>query len=148
MKQSFFQFIVVSAIAFVLHLVWENMQCSQFIHINSPPSQLAMIVASLGDVALTWLAFLGVAVVSRDLKWYSNENWATIQIICIQAEAVAISIFVEYFALQTNRWSYTDSNPLIPGLDISILPVLQLMILLPVTFILARFTIRKVFRQN
>ena len=67
-------------VAFALNYVWEIAQCRLFfIHGTLPPTQLAMLGATAGDVVLTGIAYLGVAAVSRRLMWplatWSFRTW-------------------------------------------------------------------------
>lgn len=57
--------------------------------------------------------------------------------------ALALSVSIELYALATHRWEYTKINPRIPGLGISVVPVLQLQLLIPVTFGLTRIGERR-----
>lgn len=46
-----------------------------------------------------------------------------------------ISIIVEWVGLDVlKRWTYTDSMPIIPILNIGLLPVLQMLLLPPIIF--------------
>ncbi len=132
----------VTASAFVLHYLWENIQCSWFfIHRAGNGGQMAMAVATLGDVAMTWMAHGLVAVVSRRWLWLL-EPWRWRQWAVLLGSALAMSIFVESWALATSRWAYTAINPPVPGTPISVLPVAQLLFLFPLTFRLSRKLIR------
>lgn len=132
----------VTGTAFVLNYLWENMQCPWFfIHRVGNAGQIAMVFATLGDVALTWMAQGLVAVVSRRWLWLLGpwhwRQWAT-----LLGAALALSVFVETWALATSRWAYTAINPRVPGTPLSVLPVSQLLFLLPLTFGLSRKLIR------
>ena len=128
----------VTGSAFVLNYLWENLQCPWFfVHRGGNPGQLAMVIATLGDVALTWLAQGMVAAVSRRWLWLLEpwhwQQWAT-----LLGAALALSVLVESWALSTSRWAYTAINPLLPGTQVSVLPVAQLLFLFPLAFWLSR----------
>ena len=134
--------LVLSGVAFSLHYLWENIQCSLFfVHAADNPGQIDMLIASLGDVALTWLVYVVEALVARRWLWllgrWGWRQWAT-----MLAMAVAMSVAFEWYALETNRWSYTDFTPHIPGTPISVIPVAQLLLLLPLSFGLTRWLLR------
>jgi hypothetical protein len=132
----------LSAIAFGLNFVWETVQCRPFfIHLHGKASPGATVVATLGDVVMTWFAQGVVAAVSRRWLW-SIDRWRWLQWTWLLAVALALSILVEYWALSTARWAYTDINPRIPGTTISALPVAQLVMLFPLTFGLTRLLLR------
>lgn len=134
--------VFVTGIAFGLNYLWETIQCSRFfIHLDGQVTPAAMIVATLGDVAMTWFAQGVVAAVSRRWLWLL-ERWRWPQWTLLLALALTLSLLVEYWALGTARWAYTDINPRIPGTAISALPVAQLVLLLPLTFGLTRLLLR------
>lgn len=123
---------MLGIISFILHFTWEWFQCGPFfIHRGTQASPISKVLASLRDVILTFLiivlaSFLGRF--DRSLK----ELKTTRGLILIEIIAFATAIAVEKFALATNCWSYTDFNPLLPLLDVSVLPILQLTLLTPV----------------
>jgi len=132
----------VTGIAFVLNYLWENIQCPLFfIHRGGNAGQIAMVVATLGDVAMTWMAHGLVAAVSRRWLWLL-EPWRWRQWAVLLGAALAMSGFVESWALATSRWAYTAINPRVPGTPISVLPVAQLVLLFPLTFWLSGKLIR------
>jgi hypothetical protein len=134
----------VTGSAFVLNYLWENMQCPWFfIHRGGNAGQIAMLIATLGDVALTWMAQGLVAAVSGRWLWLLGP-WRWPQWVTLLGAALALSVFVESWALATSRWAYTAINPRVPGTPISVLPVAQLLLLFPLTFWLSRKVIRYV----
>lgn len=134
--------LVVTTAAFLLHFAWEWLQCPLFfVHQQSPPTLLAMLVATLGDTALTWVAQLVMAFLSRRWLW-ALRPWSRSQTLSLVGIGVALGLVTEYWALATERWRYTEMNPLIPGTSISVLPVAQLAVLFPTTFLLTRRAIR------
>lgn len=132
----------VTGSAFVLHYLWENMQCPRFfIHSGGNAGQSAMVLATLGVVAMTWVAQGLVAAVSKRWLWllgpWRFRQWAMLLVV-----ALAISFLVESWALATSRWTYTAINPRVPGMSISALPVAQMLLLFPLTFGLSRKIVR------
>lgn len=126
----------LTAAAFVLHYAWEHLQCPLFVHREDDTVMwVAMVLATIGDVVLTWIVQVFVAAFSRRWIWprrASPASWILLFLL-----AVVIAVVVERYALATGRWSYAPTNPLIPGLGVSWLPVAQLVVLLPVSFLLA-----------
>jgi hypothetical protein len=138
----------VTGSAFVLHYLWENMQCPRFfIHTGGDAGQSAMVLASLGDVAMTWIAQGLVAVVSKRWLWVLGP-WRFRQWALLIVAALALSFLVESWALATSRWAYTVINPRVPGMSISALPVAQMVLLFPLTFGLSRKIVRLAWNSN
>jgi hypothetical protein len=128
---------IVFMFSFLFHLGWEWMQCQPyFIHAQSKPNLFSMIIATLGDVLLTFIIFGLSAVVSQNEKLRSDKFILKI-LILIELFSLVLSVAIERYALSKNRWIYTDANPIIPLLGVSILPVLQLMLLSPLIYILS-----------
>lgn len=124
-------------IAFALHLVWEYAQCIPFfVHGTLAPTHSAMILATLGDVVITWVAYSVVAAAHQNLYWFSTR-WRWTHWSLLIMTALVLSIAIEGYALKTDRWGYTESAPLLFG-HISLLPVLQLVLLFPATFLLLK----------
>ena len=132
----------ITGSAFVLNYLWENMQCPRFfIHRGGNAGQIAMVFATLGDVAMTWMAQGLVAAVSRRWLWLLGP-WHWRQWAVLLGAALALSVLVESWALSTSRLAYTAINPRVPGMPISALPVAQLLLLFPLTFGLSRKLVR------
>ncbi|MBI4475114.1 MAG: hypothetical protein HY646_20780 [Acidobacteria bacterium] len=96
-----------------------------------------MMLTTLGDVGMTWLAQLILAAFCKDWLW-AIKPWSARTWTIMEAAAIIMSVSVEAYALATGRWAYTPSNPRIPGTSVSVIPVLQLMLLFPITFALWR----------
>ena len=128
--------LALTVIAFVLHYAWEHLQCPLFVHRGDDTAMgIAMVLATLGDVVLTWIVQVSVAAFSRRWIWPRGADRASWALVFLMA--VVIAVIIERYALTTGRWSYAATNPQIPGLGVSWLPVAQLIILLPVSFLLA-----------
>jgi hypothetical protein len=133
--------LLVSVLAFVLHYAWEFIQCSLFIHLSNPATPVGMILPALGDVVLTWVAQLAVAAVSGRWLW-PKQRWPAWIWGTLILTALILSVSFEVFALSTDRWAYTDAQPIVPGTTIGLTPVLQLLLLFPLTFALAGWLLR------
>ena len=133
-----------STIAFVLHFAWELVQCSAFFrHVQNPANLEAMITAASGDVLMIWTVFLLMAAGYRSLTWF-NSQWNFRLIFSIVGFSLLLAVFVELWAVRTERWIYTENNPLLPFLGVSILPLMQMALINPVSMygskiFLARF---------
>jgi hypothetical protein len=96
-----------------------------------------MLMATAGDLVLTAAAYAGVAAVSRRWDW-GLQRWSWSVWVSLLVLATALSISVEMYALATGRWAYTALAPIVPIIGVSLIPVLQLVLLLPLSFALAR----------
>ncbi|OQW47471.1 MAG: hypothetical protein A4S09_15230 [Proteobacteria bacterium SG_bin7] len=123
---------------FVLHLVWEYAQCGPlFVHLNKAPTHLNMFLATGGDVIIFWTSYT-IGGLFKDsftwgLKFVSAANWFGFAII-----SALISASIEHVAIVKRMWVYKSLNPVIPGIDISILPVIQMASLNFITLLIIR----------
>ena len=89
-----------------------------------------MLRATLGDLMHTARAWLGTAFVSWNPRW-PQQRWTPSVWLSLLGLAPALSVTVELHALATDWWRYTARAPRLPG---SLLPVLQLALLFPLSF--------------
>ena len=130
--------VLLSLTAFGLHLAWEWWQCPRYyLHGSLPPTTGGMLQATLGDVGLTWVAQLSAAASTRRWWWFAG-TWGVRAWLALVGTALLLSVGIELHALATGRWSYTTIAPIVPGLSISALPVLQLLLLFPASFAVCR----------
>lgn len=131
------EFLLLALVSFPLHFAWENAQCSIFfIHGEQNPGIMSMVRATLGDVVMTWIDFGFVAALVGDRNWLSKpwkiSHWSASILM-----ALVMSIAMELYGMGQGHWQYTSAAPLIPGTSISLIPVLQLIILIPASFWIA-----------
>jgi hypothetical protein len=123
---------LLSLIAFAMHLVWEVVQCPiLFVHGTYDGTWKGMTVAALGDVGITWLIYVGVAAVSRRWRWekgvWRMRHWVTLLV-----TALMIGAAVEWRGLHSGAWQYNASMPIVPGIGIGVVPLVQMIVLTPV----------------
>lgn len=136
-KATWIFWLALTLVSFGLHFAWEYAQCEAFfVHVRAP-RMAPMLRATLGDLVLTGIAWLGTALVTWDRHW-SLQRWTPRVWLSLLAFAIALSIAVELHALAMDWWRYTERAPRLPGTSVSALPVLQLLLLFPLSFGLAR----------
>lgn len=142
MKVLIKNILVISIIGFILQYIWEYLQCGIFYTMpNKSPSTL-MISATLGDVAITILLYIIIALSSRRFSWITHK-WDLKEITIMILYSLFVSFYFESSALYTGRWSYARTMPLFFNTNIGLIPVLQLLILLPLTFFISRVLLKQ-----
>jgi hypothetical protein len=137
-RQNLRYWLTLLPLAFALNGAWEYLQCAEFfVHGTAPNSAAEMLLATLGDVALTVLTYAIVAAITRNASW-GIAAWTARVWISLLGLALILSASMEFAALTSGRWSYTPAAPLLPLTQLSIVPILQLVILLPLSLRLAR----------
>jgi hypothetical protein len=120
-----------------LNFAWELLQAPAYGSMGDTwlEGLLVCVRATLGD-GVIFLALFGVGWLLFGRHWFAPpriDRYAA-----ILGVAVAIQIAIEWVALTTGRWDYAPWHPRILGAGL--LPILQAVVLVPVTFIvLARW---------
>ena len=113
MKKWFLVFIL----SFSLNWLWENFHSNLYVHFQGGQITPAVLLyASLVDALIITAAI----ILFRRLPLADQKIWFLILAL------VAISIFIEWRALLTNRWAYNNLMPIIPWLKIGLTPTIQL----------------------
>lgn len=90
-------------------------------------------VAALGDGMLVLLIYGAGIAVAGGPGWYERPN--TLGYTVMLATGLTVGIVVEWIAVhRLGRWAYTERMPLIPALDVAVLPVAQMLTLPPLVF--------------
>ncbi len=123
-------------VAVALNFLWEMSQSALFAPMGGTTRAVwRCLVASLGDgVIIIAVGAIG-ALLFRRLDWFVRPGSGGYVFMAIFGAVVAASI--ERWALSTGRWAYAVGMPLIPALNVGLVPVLQMVILPPLIFALA-----------
>lgn len=122
--------------AFLLHFVWEMWQVpfyADMVNAGHWQALLQCTKASLGDGVITLLAYLLACIVSgRDWQGpFKNKiaGWSV-----FLGAGLLITIGLELFATKyLDRWQYSELMPIVPYLDVGLVPLTQWLVLPPFT---------------
>lgn len=146
-KQYLFFIFSFSIFGFIFNFVWEWIQCTPFfIHLGNIPTVSSMVFAASGDVALMLVVFVVVSILAGKLNWFLG-NFNSMTLFRIVSASVILAVLVELFALRTGRWTYTEKNPIIPVLGVSILPILQAILINLFSFFISKKIINAVIKS-
>jgi hypothetical protein len=126
MKKIFWIFVI----SFLLNLIWENLQ--SFLYLSYQGGKITELIlwrAALADA----LIITAICLPFIFIKILKHKSWLII------ISGILISIAIELFARYTGRWTYQNSMPIIPFLNIGLAPMLQLGLLGYLSFGLADF---------
>lgn len=136
---------LIALTAAVLHLIWENVHVSLYGGYENISALPITFYATLGDVAYTIAAVALVSFLKNTVSWLrALSMWDMLGLALI---GTWIALFVEYKALALGKWFYLDTMPMIPILDVGLTPVLQMMILLPLSVWIAGRCMRAIFER-
>jgi hypothetical protein len=133
---SFFAALCLAA--FGLNWPWEMAEMPGYAEMGGRPwgeTVLRCTVATLGDVAMTFAVYGIGALAAGRLRWGIAARWNVYATATLLGGACAVA--VEYYALASGRWSYTDRMPIVPLLGVGLWPLLQLALLVPLAIFLA-----------
>lgn len=111
---------LIFATAFILNVFWENVHSVLYISYKSAPiTEFILLRAALVDAVIITL----LALPFMQLEALGRRLWLVVPF------GVLISIVIELWALQMGRWVYDVSMPIVPFLNVGLLPTIQLGIL-------------------
>ncbi len=84
------------------------------------------------DVIITLLVFAFLRLIKKDLPQTISDFF------CLAIIGLIIAIAIEQNALLAGKWNYAPSMPIIPGLKVGLIPVIQMTVLLPLSFYLTQ----------
>ncbi|MDP3956266.1 MAG: hypothetical protein Q8Q18_03430 [bacterium] len=134
------QIIFLSLIAFVLHIVWENMQAPLFQGYTSFVAHFPMcVVGTVGDVGITLFVYFIIALLKNDFNWIATLNKNDIVVLALIGFFIAIGI--EWRALLFGMWAYGDAMPILPYFKVGLTPIIQMTLLLPFSIYLTKIIV-------
>lgn len=125
----------VFVVAVMVNYAWEMAQAALY----NPMGSLARglwrcFAASLGDGVLVVVIMVIGWLTFRRLNWFASPERTGYLLLLISGLAVGLT--VEWIGLGSGRWAY-GRMPLIPGLGVGVVPVVQMVVLPPVILRLA-----------
>ena len=123
--------VALVAVSFVLNLVWEYVHLPLYTGYEQLGSGLPLILwATSGDVLYTVLITAFVLLCSDKVGPWRPRQYAALGI-----GGLVVALLVEYKAMALHKWAYTTAMPTL--LDVGLSPMLQLMILVPLSVFIA-----------
>lgn len=125
-------FASIAVVSFVLHSIWEMSQMAAYKDLAGRPfleTAVRCTPATLGDVVITFWIYVIGALAAKTLSWGLRPRWNVYLTLALLGAVHAI--WIEQAATASGRWNYTNSMPILPGFDVGLWPVLQLVILTP-----------------
>ena len=127
----------LAVFALLLNFPWEVLQAPLFEGMAAAPHAAvigACLQATLGDAVIMLLSHASVAAVSRRRSWVLAP--ARREVAGFVAVGVAITAVIEWLATRghwSQTWTYSPAMPLISGIEIGLSPLLQWLIVPPIT---------------
>ena len=124
----------IFAVAVLVNYPWELAQAPLYIGTGNFRDMLwHCFRAALGDGVLVLAIFATGLAVARRSDWIEQPGVPGYLVMLIAGLIIAVG--VEWVAVHVaQRWSYTDRMPLLPGLEVGVVPILQMLLLPPLIF--------------
>ncbi|MDZ7673095.1 MAG: hypothetical protein U5K53_09755 [Halanaerobiales bacterium] len=146
MRKSFKLLSIFIVVELILQGAWEYAVCGVFYTMEGLgfiEHQLLMISATIGDVFIGLGLFIVLAYVNKNINWLL-DTWERKDYVIIILYSILIAFYFEAHALHIDRWGYKEIMPLFPGTSLALLPVIQLIILIP----LGLFLTKKIYKYK
>lgn len=130
--------------SYLLNATWEWTQSPFFIDTTSSLNLVVWyrIHCSMGDTLILLLGYALISLYRKDLDWINNAKLNDYLVLVIIG--VFYTLFSEYINVYVkHNWSYSRYMPLIPFLNVGVVPLLQWIILPPVILFITRRQIKK-----
>ncbi|HEB35340.1 MAG TPA: hypothetical protein ENI18_05820 [Candidatus Aminicenantes bacterium] len=129
----------IAFFAFLLNFAWEVLQTPFFLDISDKIKTIIWyrFHCTLGDVMISLGSFWLVALISKSRIWFLNLTKG--KLLLFVAFGVSYTIFSEIKNVSLNKlWAYSDLMPVIPYIDVGIVPLIQWIIIPPILVFIIR----------
>ena len=124
---------LIALASFLLHLAWESLHVQLYTGYEHWTRGVPVVLlATIGDVLYTLGAFALVSGFKGSFDWLRDATRQDYMMLVTLGFLMAL--FVEYKGLALQRWHYVPDMPLIPILNVGLSPIVQMALLLPLTF--------------
>jgi hypothetical protein len=124
-------------VSFGLHLVWEFAHYRLYTGYENLTPLPIYLWATIGDVLYTLAAFALASAFKRGLGWVREATVS--DYLGLAALGFFLALYVEYKAMALQRWVYLPEMPILPMFGVGLSPVLQMVILLPLSVAIVSF---------
>jgi hypothetical protein len=133
---TFFAALVL--VAFGLNWPWEMVQMPAYVEMAGrswAETVLPCALAALGDVAVTLTIYGLGALAAGQWRWGVEPRWNIYATGALLGGLVATALECRFLA--SGRWSYNERMPVVPILGVGLWPLLQLTLLVPISWAIA-----------
>ena len=135
-----FSFLTI-ILAFLFNFIWEMVQMPLFqgMTFNVKVTSFCAL-ASVADGIMTLLLYYVFAFIYNERLW--AKNLTVLRTIALMIIGGFGAIIAEIWHTSLGNWTYTESMPLLPFVNVGLSPILQFMMLPPIIFYLSFKSLR------
>ena len=148
-KSRWWMLATIFVVAVLFNYPWELAQSPLYVGMdNLSAAWWHCFVASLGDGLLVLCIFATGWAALRQREWFMHPGVRGCAVMLTLGLVIGVSI--EWVAVHVaQRWAYTSQMPLVPGLGIGVVPIMQMLVLPPLIFrVVAAWRSRTVARHS
>lgn len=122
---------------FLLNGNWEWLQTPFFADSTSTLNEIVWfrLHCTVGDVLILMACACGVTLVRRSAHWLAGPGFLDVALLTLFG--IAYTVFSERRNLSRGAWAYSDLMPLVPGISVGVVPLIQWLVLPTLAAILA-----------
>lgn len=141
--------VVLYLVTFFLHFVWEMWQVPLYVGMSDADHWSAVLqctLATTGDGFIALIAYSISALVARDKYWLNKRSASIMTVFLISG--LAITVLLEVFATNVyGRWQYSELMPIVPVINVGLSPLLQWLIIPPISIWISAVVLRGLRRD-
>lgn len=142
--------VVLYLVAFFLHFVWEMWQIPLYVGMSEASHWSAVIqctLATIGDGFIALLAYSLAAIVARDKFWLLQRPGSILAVYIIIGLIITVCFEILATAVY-GRWQYSELMPIVPVINVGLSPLLQWIIIPPVSIWISVVVLRGLKRDD
>lgn len=140
-------FLIMAVISFILNEVWELLQMPLY---EQPIYKMGHIafctLGALADMIMVLLLYVCFGFIYKNAFWIWQSNWVKIFVVMLTGAIGAV--FSEKRHLLIGSWSYDQSMPIVPFVNVGLSPVLQFLLLPVIIYFLSLYIISKFYNHS
>ena len=148
MRKLLKNLIVIAIVSLILQTAWEYWQCGRYYTMADMTNHTRLMTsATFGDVIMTIVLYGLLVLVNHDVDWIMKK-WNLKEYVIMILYSLFLSFYFEISALHSNRWGYNELMPLFPTTNIALVPVIQLVVLFPVSFYISSLILKRIVTNS
>jgi hypothetical protein len=127
--------VLIFIVAVLLNYLWELAQAPLYVGLENYDAGVFWhcFVASLGDGVMVMIILAAGAITFHRWEWFQRPGVAGYLIML--TAGLMLAVLVESVAVHIlERWKYTANMPTLPGPDIGLVPIAQMLFIPALTF--------------
>jgi len=137
-KRNYRHYITVLAVgAFLVNFIWELAQGPLYEGFEYDWKHISFCgLASIADMLMVLILFFGIGLMYKNVFW--TKKMGTNKVLLLALVGFLGAILSEFWYITRGDWSYADTMPLMPFVDVGVSPVLQFTVLPWLIFLIGR----------